>query len=131
MSYSIRAALISIVFVLGSASSVAAGLSVEVVFSHDDATTIRAYFQSQDYQLEQGKKKNKGSKALPPGIAKNLARGKPLPPGIAKRSLPTDLLAGLPHAPHGYERVIVDRKVLLVEVATQIVHDILTDVFIK
>lgn len=25
-----------------------------------------------------------GYKALPPGIAKNLARGKPLPPGIAK-----------------------------------------------
>jgi hypothetical protein len=131
MSFSIRAALISVAFVLGSASSVAAGLSVEVVFSHDESTTIRAYFQSHDYQSAQGKKKNKGSKALPPGIAKNLARGKPLPPGIAKRSLPADLLAGLPHAPHGYERLIVDGKVLLVEVATQIVHDVLTDVFIK
>ena len=27
-----------------------------------------------------------GYKALPPGIAKNLARGKPLPPGIAKKN---------------------------------------------
>jgi hypothetical protein len=130
MSFSIRAALISVVFVLGSASSVAAELSVEVVFSHDESTTIRAYFQSHDYQSAQGKK-NKGNKALPPGIAKNLERGKPLPPGIAKRSLPADLLAGLPRAPRGYERVIVDGKVLLIEVATQIIHDVLTDIFIK
>jgi hypothetical protein len=130
MAFSRRAALISAALILGSASSVAAGLSVEVVFSHDESTTIRAYFQSHDYQSAHGKK-NKGSKSLPPGIAKNLARGKPLPPGIAKRSLPADLLAGLPRAPHGYERIIVDRKILLVEVATQIVHDVLTDVFIK
>ncbi len=130
MAFSRRAALISVALILGSTSSVAAGLSVEVVFSHDESTTIRAYFQSHDYQSVQGKK-NKGSKALPPGIAKNLKRGKPLPPGIAKRSLPADLLAGLPRAPHGYEIVIVDHKVLLVEVATQIVHDVLTDVFIK
>ena len=130
MTFSIRAALISVALILGSASSVAAGLSVEVVFSHDESTTIRAYFHSHEYQSGQGKK-NKGNKALPPGIAKNLERGKALPPGIAKRSLPTDLLAGLPRVPYGYERVIVDTRVLLVEVATQIIHDVLTDVFIK
>ena len=130
MTFSIRAALISVALILGSASSVAAGLSVEVVFSHAESTTIRAYFHSHDYQSAQGKK-NKGNKALPPGIAKNLERGKALPPGIAKRSLPTDLLAGLPRVPYGYERVIVDTRVLLVEVATQIIHDVLTDVFIK
>jgi hypothetical protein len=36
-----------------------------------------------------------------PGIAKNLARGKPLPPGIAKKTVPASML-GLPSYP-GYE----------------------------
>ena len=35
-------------------------------------------------------------KSLPPGIAKNLARGKPLPPGIAKTRVPDDLIRRLP-----------------------------------
>jgi hypothetical protein len=65
--------------------------------------------------------------ALPPGIARNLARGKPLPPGIAKKALPSDLSRRLPPVRDGYERVVIDGRVLLVEIATQIVHDILAD----
>ena len=67
---------------------------------------------------------------MPPGIAKNLARGKPLPPGIAKRGLPSELIVQLPPVPDGYERVIVAGKILLVEIATQVVHDILVDVLL-
>ena len=63
---------------------------------------------------------------LPPGIAKNYARGKPLPPGIAKRYLPADLRPRLP-AYQGYELVVVDRDVLLVAIATGIIVDILVD----
>jgi hypothetical protein len=37
-------------------------------------------------------------------------------------------LAALPPAPHGYERIIAAGKVLLVEIATQVIHDILEDV---
>jgi hypothetical protein len=74
-------------------------------------------------------KKAKKAKGLPPGIAKNLARGKPLPPGIAKQYLPTGLRDLLP-PPRGFERIIVDGKVLLVEIATRIVHDILTDIIL-
>jgi Ni/Co efflux regulator RcnB len=32
--------------------------------------------------------------------------------------------------PHGYERIIIDGKVLLVEIATHVIHDILTDVIL-
>ena len=32
-----------------------------------------------------------GYSSLPPGIAKNLARGKPLPPGIAKKAVPAGM----------------------------------------
>ncbi len=73
-------------------------------------------------------KKNKGkgvgNKGMPPGLAK---QGK-LPPGIAKRQLPAGLVAQLPPPPAGLERVIVDNDILLVDIATQIVHDVLTDV---
>ncbi|MEJ2546934.1 MAG: anti-virulence regulator CigR family protein [Gemmatimonadota bacterium] len=65
--------------------------------------------------------------ALPPGIRKRLARGKPLPPGIAKKVAPSGLRSGL-RLPHGYQVFEVGLDVLLVEVATSIVHDILTDV---
>ena len=70
--------------------------------------------------------KQKG-KPLPPGIARNLARGKPLPPGIARQSLPGDLVRQLPAVRSGYERIVVDGRVLLVETATQMIHDVLMD----
>lgn len=93
---------------------------VEVVFTEDEIRIIRAYYEAH------GEPGN-GSKRLPPGIAKNLARGKPLPPGIAKQSLPYGLRLELPPPPAGYERIVVAGKVLLVEIATQVVHDILTE----
>ncbi len=40
-----------------------------------------------------------GYDSLPPGIAKNLARGKPLPPGIAKKTVPASMLGQLPSYP--------------------------------
>ena len=66
-------------------------------------------------------------KALPPGIRKNLARGKPLPPGIAKQALPEGLSGGLPVLA-GYERIQVGVDVLLVEVATGVIRDVLLDI---
>ena len=97
---------------------------VSVVFSEDEVRVIRDYYKDREARSP-GKGKNKG---LPPGIAKNLQRGKPLPPGIAKRSLPDDLERRLPRLPEGYERILVDGRVLLIEVATRVIRDILTDV---
>jgi hypothetical protein len=65
--------------------------------------------------------------ALPPGIRRNLARGKPLPPGIAKKMVPPDLASRV-HVREGYALVEVGLDVFLVEVATNVVHDILMDV---
>jgi hypothetical protein len=64
---------------------------------------------------------------LPPGIAKNVARGKPLPPGIAKKLSP-QMLAQLPKR-EGYEYAQVGRDVVLIETATRLVVDVLTNVF--
>ena len=65
--------------------------------------------------------------SLPPGIRRNLARGKPLPPGIAKKSAPPELTSHV-HLRDGYELVEVGVDVFLVEVATNVVHDVLMDV---
>ena len=65
--------------------------------------------------------------ALPPGIRRRLERGKPLPPGIAKNSAPPELSSRVT-LPEGFELVEVGLDVLLVEVATDIIHDVLMDV---
>jgi hypothetical protein len=68
-----------------------------------------------------------GAAALPPGIRRRLARGKPLPPGIAKKVVPSGLRSRI-QLPAGFEIVEVGLDVLLVEVATDIIHDVLMDV---
>lgn len=65
--------------------------------------------------------------SLPPGIAKNLARGKPLPPGIAKKVVPDDLIILLPARP-GARWLIAGDMVLLVD-AGDIVVDFVRLVF--
>lgn len=106
-----------------------ADVGVSAVFSKGEVSIIAEWYSDHGSPTTRGKG-GKKSKGLPPGIAKNLARGKPLPPGIAKQVLPQGLLALLPPVPHGYERIIVDGKVLLVEVATRVIHDILVDVIL-
>jgi len=104
-----------------------ADVGVSVVFSDKEISIIASWYQDHKQSNDKHRAKQKG---LPPGIAKNLARGKPLPPGIAKRYLPTDLNLQLPPPPKGFERTIVDGKILLIEIATRVVHDILTDVIL-
>lgn len=69
-----------------------------------------------------------GYGSLPPGIRKNLARGKPLPPGIAKKAVPSDMLARLPVYP-GYEWRVAGTDLVLISLATLVVADVLADVF--
>ena len=69
-----------------------------------------------------------GYASLPPGIRKNLARGKPLPPGIAKKVVPGPMLARLPSYP-GHEWTISGTDLLLVTLGTAIVAEVLEGVF--
>jgi hypothetical protein len=128
MSRMIMAACLLLMLACGTQPAVTGELGVSVVFSDDEIAIIGAWYK--EHAPSQGKH-GKKAKGLPPGIARNLARGKPLPPGIAKQYLPTGLLDLLPPPPHGYERLIVDRKILLVEIATQVIHDILADIILK
>ncbi|HAZ55034.1 MAG TPA: hypothetical protein DCY50_08550, partial [Franconibacter helveticus] len=69
-----------------------------------------------------------GYQSLPPGIAKNLARGKPLPPGIAKKTVPADMLRDLPYYP-GYEWRVVGEDLVLIALSTAVVTAIINGVF--
>jgi hypothetical protein len=116
-----------------SQTTVAYEIGVQVVFSDNEVEIIQGYYKRQDALSKHGNgrgHKNKDKKGLPPGIAKNLQRGKALPPGIAKQYLPDELQSALPKTPDGYERIIVDGKILLIEIATQIVRDTLTEIVI-
>jgi hypothetical protein len=122
--------LVFVVPLLLLSSQIAADVSVAAVFSDGEINVIATWYQDHGAPSAHGNGRNK-SKGLPPGISKNLARGKPLPPGIAKQVLPQGLVALLPPPPHGFERIIIDGKVLLVEVATRVIHDILADIILN
>lgn len=65
--------------------------------------------------------------ALPPGIQKNLARGKPLPPGIAKK-LDGRLIGRLPHY-DGYEWQQVGTDLILIALASGLIYEVLDGAF--
>ena len=109
------------------AVTVPAAADLTVVFSKDEIAIIHDYYTQRHDDAGKGQQKKQKSKPLPPGIAKNLTRGKPLPPGIAKQQLPNELIQRLPPVRDGYERVIVDGRLLLVAVATQVIVDVLSD----
>ena len=122
---------ICVAIILALSVPVIAGeIGIQVGFSDGEISTIRAYYRDHSSVQPGNGKGKKGAKGLPPGIAKNLQRGKPLPPGIAKQVLPTGLITLLPPAPHGFERIEIAGKVLLVEIATQVIHDVLEDVIL-
>ena len=93
-----------------------ASVSVSVVFRDSDRVAFRDYFVRNRIAAE----------SLPPGIAKNVARGKPLPPGIAKKMVPADLLAVGPRVSNDVSFSIVGRAVVALK--NGIVIDILADV---
>jgi hypothetical protein len=118
-----RFALMAVLLAFGGTAI--AGTSV--VFSKDEIAIIQDYYSKHPGDSGQPNGKKSKAKPLPPGIAKNLARGKPLPPGIAKRYLPSDLVRMLPPVYPGYERIVVDGRVLLVDIATQVIQDVLME----
>jgi Ni/Co efflux regulator RcnB len=133
-----------------AASNVAGEIAknaVHIVFTEAEKKVIREYFEdagdggytgetqgSGKSGAKKGKKRNKGMpagltkrKSLPPGLQRQLERNGTLPPGLQKKALPSDLRSRLPVERRGYERVIVDTDVLLVETATGIIRDIIQD----
>ena len=126
--------------------------AAEAAFSEAERQAIEKYYEvtapirGKEYEMDHddeddytnnkkrsgGKKKDKGKgkgknkrKELPKGIAKKLERGGTLPPGMAKRGLPENLEKQLPSAPKGYERIMSDGQVVLADIATGVISDII------
>ncbi len=92
--------------------------SVTILFPSSDRQLISNYYL-----------RNSGSVAdLPPGLRRQLVTRGHLPPGLAKKALPPGLSSQLSPVPAGYERMIAGPDVLLVEIATGLIVDILRDV---
>jgi len=130
MTKSILCGLTAAIILALSAPATAGKISVQISFSGHEASIIRAFYREHEAPHKskgKGKGKRHGPKGLPPGIAMNLQRGKALPPGIAKQALPTRLIDLLPPPPHGFERISLAGKILLVESATRKIHDVLED----
>jgi hypothetical protein len=88
-----------------------------VGFSVRERQIVAEFFTTHHQEVE----------ALPPGIARNLARGKRLPPGIAKRQIPSALQAQFPTRV-GIEVSIFGDRIVLLE-ASGLVVDILDGIF--
>ncbi|MBP2294843.1 anti-virulence regulator CigR family protein [Azospirillum rugosum] len=89
-----------------------------VVVSRTDVNVIRTYFV--DHPV--------GASALPPGIAKNLARGKPLPPGIAKKMAPIELRQRVPVCMNGWECILAGADMLILDAVHGTIADIVRNV---
>jgi hypothetical protein len=101
----------------GNSGSTDAAAAATVVFHDADRATFRNYFTTHKITAQ----------PLPPGIAKNVARGKPLPPGIAKKALPADLLVLAPKVGRDVSFAIVGDMVVAHRAG--VVVDLLKDIF--
>ncbi len=84
-----------------------------------DEAVIRSIFREQREHLQP-------AEPLPPGIQRNLARGKPLPPGIAKR-FDDRVYRQLPRY-EGYEWRQVGRDAVLVAATTGVIEAIVNNI---
>lgn len=99
---------------------------VAVAFSDADRSVIHHYYRSTYKYLPPGLAKKK---KLPKGLRKQLAKNGHLPPGLEKRRLPSDLERELSPLPRGYVRVQIGGDVVLLNESTQVIADIVYDVW--
>lgn len=101
-------------------------------FLSEEKRLIEQYFRSSKKSkgkgLPPGLAKRGGN--LPPGLQKQLQKNGQLPPGLQKRlePLPVDLDRQLPSLPEYWERVIVERDVILLDRRTNRILDIIENV---
>jgi hypothetical protein len=103
-------------------------------FLPEERRAIEDYYR----RINDKKKPNKGLPPglakrggnLPPGLQKKLERDGQLPPGLQKRMepLPVDLDRRLPRLPENWQRVVVERDVILLDRRTNRILDVIENV---
>jgi hypothetical protein len=78
-----------------------------------------------------GRAKGKGKgKGRPPGLARHIQKHGQLPPGLEKKRLPRHTEAKLPPARKGTERMVAGNDVVLMDIVTGTVLDIIREVIV-
>ena len=106
-------------------SAAASSEITDAIFGAIEKKIIKEFFGSGKKKA----KKNKGkSGEAPPGLVRHIERYGTLPPGLAKKPLPPGLADRLPATKAGRKRLIVGNDVVLIEIATGVILDIIKDV---
>jgi hypothetical protein len=99
--------------------------SVRVVFTDHDRRLIQDYYEPRYRSLPPGQAKRD---RLPPGHAWRARHNQPINDDVRWRYLPTDLEQRLTRLPPEYVRVVVGTDVVIMNVRTRVVFDILEDI---
>jgi hypothetical protein len=115
---------------LNGASALAVDKDRPAYFLPEERNIIQEYFHHSGPSkgLPPGLAKRGGK--LPPGLQKHIQKNGTLPPGLQKRlePLPVDLDRRLPRLPNYWERVILERDVILVDRRNNRILDIIENV---
>jgi hypothetical protein len=128
----LQLSLIAAASLISGASARALDSNRSVRFTVEERRIITDYYhkgkKSKTKGLPPGLAKRGGN--LPPGLQKKLERDGQLPPGLQKRlePLPTDLSRRLPRLPEYWERVIIERDIVLLDRRSNRVLDIIEDI---
>jgi hypothetical protein len=118
------------VSLVGLGSTIAFAKDRPAYFLPEERRIIENYYRATGPSkgLPPGLAKRGGK--LPPGLQKHLDKNGTLPPGLQKRlePLPQDLDSRLPRLPDYWERVILERDVILVDRRTNRILDIIENV---
>ena len=118
------------VSLIGVGTIVALAKDRPAYFLPEERRIIENYYRSggPSKGLPPGLAKRGGN--LPPGLQKHLEKNGRLPPGLQKRlePLPQDLEARLPRLPDYWQRVILDRDVILIDQRSNRILDILENI---
>jgi hypothetical protein len=122
--------VLAAVSLLGVESTMALDKDRPAHFLPEERRLIENYYRSggSSKGLPPGLAKRGGK--LPPGLQKHLDKNGTLPPGLQKRlePLPRDLESRLPRLPDHWERVILEKDVILVDRRTNRILDIIENV---
>lgn len=128
----LKAATLAAVSLYGRGIAGALDTSRPARFLPEERRLIEDYYRkapsSKGKGLPPGLAKRGGN--LPPGLQKHLEKNGQLPPGLQKRlePLPVDLDRRLPRLPQYWERVVLERDVILIDRRTNRILDIIENI---
>jgi hypothetical protein len=97
-------------------------------FRSQDREIVTTYYSKHGKGLPPGLAKRNGD--LPPGLEKQLQRNGTLPPGLQKKlqPCPVEIVRQLPPLPQDYQRSVIGASIVVFNVRTNIVVDVMYDV---